>query len=106
MFGNGQLVCCQRRKAELLRQSAVNRHLLERDSQRLRGVAEWVDLGSEVARNARVAWDVAAPLLAFWRMRNQGSSSFARKVARYACVAQSLLALWKSWQSGAQHRRS
>ena len=106
MFGNGQLACCQQRKEELLRQSLVNRQLLEQDSQRLRGVAEWVDVGIEVTRKARVAWDVAGPLLAFWRMRRQGSSGFAQKVALGAWVAQSLPALWKTSQGTSQYRRS
>ena len=98
MFGNGRLTHCQQRKAALLQQSANHRRTLMTETQNLRPVAGWVDLGVNVARKARTGWSVMAPLLSPWQTRKQEPSGFVHKLAEAISLARSIAALWKNWR--------
>jgi hypothetical protein len=98
MFGNGQLIHCQQRKAALLQQSAAHRLALMTDAQTLRPVADWIDLGIAVACKVRMGWSVLAPLFSLGRTRKQESSDFVHKLAGAIALARSLMEVWKGWK--------
>ena len=95
MFRYGQLTHSQQRKSALLQQSTAHRRALITEADNLRPVAGWVDLGIDVARKARTAWSVLAPLLSVWQARRQESSGFVHKLAEALSLARSLTELWK-----------
>jgi hypothetical protein len=98
MFGIGQMTRCQVRKAALLQQSAAHRLALAREAQNLRPVAEWMDLGIDVARKARTGWNFLAPMVSLWRKPNPETSGIGQRFAGVISAARSLTALWKSWR--------
>jgi hypothetical protein len=98
MFGNGQLIRCQQHKAALLEQGATHRSVLAHEARNLCPVAEWVDLGIALARNARAGWTALSPLLSLWQTRKQESSGFIHKLAEAISLARSLATLWKYWR--------
>lgn len=54
---------CQARKAALVRESEINRCLLRLECVPLRRMAENLDFGVRVAKNASAAWRLGAFLL-------------------------------------------
>ena len=86
MFGYHEIETLSSRKQALLAQSGINRRLLVLESQRLQSSLAWVDRGIGLARKARPAWIIAAPLLGFW---------FARKVTRRSYWWAKLAFFWQ-----------
>ena len=102
MLGLGQLERHEQRKEELLRASAANRRELSLAAPALRNAANWVDAGIGVARNVRTAWDVVSPLIMRGVPGQQDSGGFLGKILNGVSLAQSAVALWKNWRSGAK----
>ena len=98
MLGNGQLNCCQDRKAVLLQRSAALRRAVTTDAQSLYAVAAWLDLGIDVARKLRTGWAALAPLFSLWRTRQHSQPGLTRKLAVGISVARLLAVLWERWQ--------
>ena len=97
MFANRPLARCQERKEELLRQSAVQRRVLEQEAEGLRGLAGWVDRGVGVARAVRLAWAVTAPLTSGGASgRESRAFRVASWLAKGISLTRSLMAAWQS----------
>ena len=100
MFGNRQLESLEQRKAELLKQSAKNRALLQAETPKLQAVAQWVDLGIGVAQKARAGWAALSPWISPPGIGAQEPKpvGFA-SILRYGIsAARSLMGVWKAWR--------
>ena len=87
-----------KRKQALLVRSAAHRGILLRESQNLRRVASYVDLGMDLAGKARAGLGVASALLALRPGKGRESSGWIGKLTRGISVAGSVMGLWREWR--------
>jgi hypothetical protein len=88
----------RQRKELLLRTSDLHRATLQAESVKLREAASWVDLGLNVAQQARTVWNIAVPFLAARRTTPPQSTGLLTKLARGFAVGQAVTALWRQWR--------
>jgi hypothetical protein len=98
MFTNGQLNRLQLRKAGLLRQISDQRATLSAEAEKLRPVADMVDLGITIAGRIRNGLTALQPILSLFGTRGQAQFGPAGKFGAACSIARSLTDLWKAWR--------
>lgn len=98
MFGHEQLTHCEQRKNALLKQSLAHRLVLRREAENIRPIAEWVDMGVNMAHKVQAGLGVLAPLISLWGGRKQGATGLVHKLAEAIALARSLMTVLGSWR--------
>ncbi len=105
MFGNEALAKLEQRRRELLVESAVHRRMIALEWANVRVSGWWIEAGAGLARKARPALLLLAPLAGFWIVRKftgrgrgaDGPSRFWERLATGLTLFQRARGLWEQF---------